>query len=224
MNIFIRIIKTLSRGLVLVKFFAFITLVVFIVLFIKGIIEGKKNQSIKLKEISSNSFDFIGGQASSFAWLFIILIIVTIPVSLMTNSAFQEIIGLHNLYLEEDGHYCYSVELYDYDSEQRYILPAEIEIDGDTWYLRKFVKPNGSVYVDDFFDQEISLQVSAGAYDDDGYEWGDIKLLNEHTVSKQLYETKRINPISVFSLLVTVVCCPFWLYILRRHLKKSDTN
>lgn len=224
MNIFIRAVKTLNIGLILIRAFALITLVIFIVVVIKGIIDNKQNRSIKVKKIMADAIEYIGDQASNFAWIFIILVIITIPVSLLTNSAFQEIIGLHNLYLEDNGHYCYSVDFYDYNTKKSYILPAEIEIDDDTWYLRKFVKPNGDVYIDDFFDIEIDLKTSVEVFDDTGNEFGDVKLLNEHTVSERIQETNRINLFSVLSLFATVVCCPFWLYTLKRHVKKIEQN
>ena len=194
--------------------------IVFIVLIVKSIIDNK-NKSVSFYTLYKKVLDEIGRQFLSFAGLLIVLIIICIPVSLLTNSAFQELIGLHNLYLEDDGHYCYSIRLYEYDSEKSYILPAEIEVDEGTWYLRKFVKPDGSVYSDDF-DQEISFKISPDAYDKNGIEWASVHLLNEHTSSIQLYETNRINAISIISLLVTVICCPFWLYIIKRY--KRTTN
>lgn len=216
MNIFINALKVINRIAIVVDFAALCFFGYFVYFVIKRIVKKERN-NIFSDFVEKTIKSTLGTRAIS-----IIVIIVTIPSLLLLNSAFQDIIGLHNLYLENDGRYCYSVVLHEYDSHEDYTVPAEIEVDEDKWYLIKVVRPNGEIYDYDCLDCEIDLQSKVYIYDEDYIDIGYVNLLNEHTISSQIKETQRTDFFSVFGLIITIVCVPFTLIVLTRRVKDPD--
>lgn len=145
-----------------------------------------------------------------------ILVFAAIVSFLYDNQAAREIIGVHSLYGESQGTYCYYVEVE--RNGDKYTLPGEIAVEFDIWedsrgrrkttpmyYINRVYFSNGGYldFTERGYNYVTDLQDNVSVTDQDDVFWN-CRILNEHAYCEQIQETTHISAKSVIELIATL--------------------
>ena len=156
--------------------------------------------------------------AGSFSKVFLIISLIA---TLTTNTAFHQLVGIHNLKIKPEGTYCFYVEASPYKGKV-YTVPAEIRIEKETkeigdktqtytyYYIERLVFSNGTEIQIDVWD---SVEINKSAYhmDSTGDEWN-LTLLNKHAYSPLIEENNNADWFGVTVLAIEVLSVAFLLF------------
>lgn len=183
--------------------------------FLKSI---KSKEKLPLKKLTNSVCSFFGSKNSR--WV-IPLLIISFFTTLISNNIVQELIGVDDIRLKDEGIYSYYVEIS--NDKYNYTLPAQIRIgkdisvteteNGETtktrncYIVERVYFTNGG-YLD--FDSDYITDIKETFYgmDQKGDYW-EYTILNKHAHSPYIKETSALNFINIFLLILEIVIIGF---------------
>lgn len=183
--------------------------------FLKAI---KNKEKLPFKKLTNSVCSFFGGKNSR--WI-IPLLIISFFTALISNNVVQELIGIDDIRLKDEGTYSYYVEIS--NDKYNYTLPAQIRIEKDIdvtetengattktrncYTVERVYFTNGG-YLD--FDSDYITDIKETSYgiDQKGDYW-EYTILNKHAYSPYIKETSALNFINIFLLILEIVTIGF---------------
>lgn len=145
-----------------------------------------------------------------------ILVFAAIFLYLYDSQTVREIVGVHSIYAERQGTYCYYVEVE--RNGHKYTVPGEITIEFDVqedsrgrrkttprYYINRVYFSNGEFldFTECGYNYVTDLKNKVSVTDQDDAYWS-CQILNEHAYCEQIKETSHISAKSVIELIATL--------------------
>ena len=159
------------------------------------------------------------------------LLIVALVSALLTNAAFHQIVGIHNLKLKPAGTYSFYVKASRL-SGKTYTVPAEVRIGKETvevgdnkereytyFYIERIFFTNGKEIKFETWDS-VEINETTFLTDSKGVEWK-VTLLNKHAYLPQIKETNNANWLEITILVIEVLSSSFLLFAMCYQSKRE---